>query len=160
MHLKRTLLAGALFGALAVGATWAQGLYTKNLVGTEIVNASLPAGGSGIQVPAYVLRSGGNHTLVATTTTATSLARAQDDALIATGAITTWLVTLPANPYTGQTISISCPGGDTTTLTIAAASAPASTTLVGTNPTSCTASTATSSTWQYSTTANKWYRIR
>lgn len=155
---KWTLGVAAL--ATLAGVAWAQVPTTRNLAGTEIVRAALPGGGSDIAVPAYVFRSGGNHTLVATGTTVSTAARAQDGALIATGAITTWNVTLPASPYSGQRITITCPGGDVTTLTIAAASTPASTTLVGTNPTSCTAATATASTWEYSTSANKWYRTR
>lgn len=155
---KWTLGVAAL--ATLAGVAWAQVPTTRNLAGTEIVRAALPGGGSDIAVPSYVLRSGGNYTLVATGTTVNTAARAQDGNLIATGAITTWNVTLPASPFTGQTIGISCPGGDVTTLAISAATTPASTTLVGTNPTSCTASTATASTWQYSTSANKWYRIQ
>ena len=159
--MKKWLIRAAVaVGLMAPLALWAQGLYTKNLTGLEIVNASLPSGGSAIQVPSYVLRSGNNHTLVATGVTVTTTSRAQDGDLIATGAITTWNVTLPASPYTGQTIRISCPGGDVTTLAITAAATPASTTIVGTNPTSCTAATATASTWQYSTSANKWYRVQ
>src|SRR5579872_5749184 len=138
MHSPRKWLAGiGVVALLAAGAVWGQSLYTFNLTGSEIANLALPGGGSGIQTPAYVLRNGSNHTLVATGSTVATTVPNTSEQVIATGAITTWNITLPTSPYAGQRVGISCPGGDTTTLAIAA-TAPAGVALVGTNPTSCT----------------------
>ena len=146
----------ALFAAVAV----AQVPATFNLTGSEIVRGALPGGGSDIAIPVYVLRNGANHTLVATGTTIATTVPATSSAALATGAITTWTVTLPTSPYSGETVTINCPGGTVSTLAITATS-PSAVALVGTNPTSCTAggTIAQGSTWQYSVTANTWYRM-
>ena len=104
-----------------------------------------------------IRNSSGFVTVATGTTVATTLTNAQSVA-IATGAITTWNLTLPTAPENGQIAEVACPGGDTTTLTIAA-TLPASVAIVGTNPTSCTAATPTHSRFLYSTAANTWYRI-
>lgn len=157
--LLRAAIGVGLFTPLAL---WAQSVVTSNLAGTELLRASigLQPGGSGIFVPSYVLRNGRNHQLVATGTTIATQALISSGALLATGAITTWNITLPVSPYDGETITIACPGGDTTTLSIAASATPSGQTIVGTNPTSCTASTATSSMWLYHNATKVWYRIR
>lgn len=160
MKWKRILLAGAVFTALASGLAIAQSIAVSNLAGTELIRGQLGAGGTGIFIPDYVLRSGQNYQLVATGTTIATQAAITSGALIATGAITTWNITLPANAYDGQTLVVTCPGGDTTTLSIAASTTPSGQTIVGTNPTSCTAATPTSSTWQYAFTTKVWYRIK
>ena len=143
---------------LSAGVAVGQSLYTFNLTGNEITNLALPGGGSGIQTPAYVLRSGENHTRVAAGTTVTTQANATDGIILATGAITTWNLNMPTAPYTGQRIIIACPGGNVTTLTITA-TLPSGVALVGTNPTSCaSASTPMGFGWTYSTTAKTWFR--
>ena len=161
MRFKRSLIAGALFAALAGGVAIAQSVVTSNLAGTELLRASigLQPGGSGIYVPGYVLRSGETHTLVATGTTVATTVPASSGIVLATGAITTWNITLPTKPYTGQRVIIGCPGGTVTTLAIAA-TLPAGVAIVGTNPTSCTAGGLISqaAAFTYSTSANTWYR--
>lgn len=155
---KWTLGVAAL--ATLAGIAWAQVPTTRNLSGNEIVRAALPGGGSDIAVPAYVLRSGENHTFVGTGTTVNSSAVAGSGQLIATGAITTWNVSLPASPYTGQKVTIACPGGNISTLTISPAPTPSGQTIVGVNPTVCSATLSpTGATFSYSTSNNKWYRI-
>lgn len=156
---RKWLTALGAVSLLAVGVAVAQVPATFNLAGSEIFRAGLPGGGSDIAVPTYVLRSGENHTLAATGTTVTTQVPATSGIVLATGTITTWNINLPTAPYTGQRVSIGCPGGDVTTLSITA-TLPASVAIVGTNPSSCTASTATTSGWTYSTSANKWYRYR
>ena len=157
-HLTRWLMGGGLAAALIVGAL-AQGVFTFNLTGNEIANLSLPQGGSGIQSPAYVVRGGENHTLVATGTTVSTQATNNGSIILATGAITTWNVNLPTVPYAGQRVIIGCPGGTVTTLTISA-TLPASVAIVGTNPTSCTSGGLISQGvgFTYSVSANTWYR--
>lgn len=159
-QMKRTLLVGALV-ALA-GLALAQVPATFNLTGNEIVRAGLPGSGSDIAVPVYVLRNGTGYTLVATGTTVNTSATSLTKVLAAIGAITTWNVSLPSNPFDGQTILINCPGGAVGTLTIAASPTPAGTTLVGTNPTSCSGggAVASASAWLYSSSPNKWYRYQ
>jgi hypothetical protein len=151
-------MGGGLAAALICGAL-AQGLYTFNLTGNEIANLALPGGGSAIQTPAYVLRSGENHTLVAAGTTVSTTVPNTSGIVIAQGAITTWNITLPTSPYAGQRVIIACPGGTVSTLTIAA-TLPSGVALVGTNPTSCTSggTIAQGVGWTYSVSANTWYR--
>ena len=147
--------------ALLAGVAIAQVPGTFSLTGSEIVRAALPGGGSDIAVPVYVLRSGENHTLVATATTATTTVPNTSGIVLATGAITTWTVYLPTAPYAGQKVVINCPGGTVSTLTIATITAPSGASIVGTNPSSCTSggTIAQGSGWQWSVSANTWYRF-
>ena len=157
---RKWLAALGVLSLLAVGAALAQVPATFNLTGNEIVRAALPGGGSDIAVPVYVLRSGQNHTLVATGTTVSTTVPATSGVVLATGAITTWNVVLPTAPYSGQTVIIGCPGGTVSTLAITA-TLPASVAIVGTNPTSCTSggTIAQGVGFTYSVTANTWYRF-
>lgn len=159
-HIRKWLAAGGVLTLLAAGVAVAQVPATFNLTGSEIVLAALPGGGSQIAVPVYVFRGGANHQLVATGVTVTTQVSASSSSVLATGAITTWNVNLPTAPYTGQRVIINCPGGSVTTLTIAA-TLPASVALVGTNPTACTSggTIAQGVGWEYSTSANTWYRF-
>ena len=158
-HIKWLL--GAAFVAALSAVAYAQA--TLNLSGANeyVLVQTGGIGGQGVAVPDYVLRSGENHQLVATGTTVNTQVNAQTGIVLATGAITTWNVNLPLTPYTGQRVIINCPGGTITTLAIGA-TAPASVSLVGTNPTSCTSggAIANGSSWTYSTSANTWYRYQ
>ncbi len=158
-NLTRWLMGGSLAVALICGAVAQSNLFVTNLTGNEIANLALPQGGSGIQVPAYVLRNGSSHTLVAAATTATTQVTNNAAIVLATGAITTWNINLPTVPYSGQKVVINCPGGTVSTLTITA-TLPSGVALVGTNPTSCTSggTIAQGVGWTYSVTANTWYR--
>jgi hypothetical protein len=152
--------AGIGLGILLAGIAIAQVPATFNLTGNEIVRAALPGSGSDQAVPLYVMRSGENHTIVATSSTVSTTVPATAGIVLASGGITTWTVTLPTSPYTGQRVIINCPGtAGITTLTITATS-PSGVAIVGTNPTSCTAggTIAQGSAWTYSTTAKTWYR--
>ena len=158
--MKRFLkyLGVAAFSVLATLAV-AQTVNTFNLTGNEIVRSQLGNGGTGISSPAYVFRSGENHTLVATGTTVATTVPNTSGIVLATGAITTWNIVLPTSPYAGQRVIINCPGGTITTLTITA-TLPASVAIVGTNPTSCTSggTIAQGVGFTYSVSANTWYR--
>jgi hypothetical protein len=160
--IKRYLAAlGILLGLGFVVVAYAQNVVTTTLVGTEYWNgAAGSVGGPGIVVPTYVLRNASNHQLVPTGTTVNTTVLSINDAVLATGAITTWNVTLPTAPYAGEKVLVNCPGGTVTTLSIAA-TLPSGVTLVGTNPTSCTSggAIANGSMWQYSLAAKTWYRI-
>lgn len=158
--MKKRWLAGLGLAALLATVAIAQTIGTFNLTGNEDVRAMLGPGGGDILVPAYVLRSGENHTLVATGTTVTTTVPATSGIVLATGAITTWTITLPTSPYTGQRVIIGCPGGTVTTLSITATS-PAGVAIAGTNPSSCTAGGLISQGvgFTYSTSAKTWYRF-
>lgn len=157
MKHKRWLLGGAV--ALLAAAAWAQVPTTQSYTGNEIVRVALPGGGSDTAAPLFVLRSGENHTLVAAGTTVATTVPATSGIVLATGAITTWNITLPTAPYGGERVIINCPGGTVSTLSISA-TLPTGVAIVGTNPTSCTSGGAISngSAWQYSASANTWYR--
>ena len=57
MRFKRTLIAGALFGAFATGAVLAQAVIHQNLTGNECWNAGEGPGGPGSYLCADVLRN-------------------------------------------------------------------------------------------------------
>ena len=158
---NRWLIGGALALGLSLGYAFAQFVVTTSLVGTEYFNgASGSVGGSSIVVPTYALRNAANHQLVATGTTVNTTVLAINENVLATGAITTWNVTLPTLPYAGEKVVINCPGGTVSTLVISA-TLPVGVAMVGTNPTSCTSGGAISngSGWQWSVTAKTWYRF-
>ena len=157
----RTRLIGAGLFALALigGYAVAQVPTTPGLTGNEIVRAALPGGGQDIAVPSSVFMGSISSLPVATGTTVATVMTTQYNLVFATGAITTWNITLPASPYNNERVLVACPGGNTTTLSIAAASTPSGTSIVGTNPTSCTASSGGASAFIYNTVANTWYRV-
>lgn len=160
--IRKWLAAGAAGLALfAVGVAWAQVTISFNLTGNEIVLTALPGGGASNPVPAYVLRSGENHTFADAGTTVTTQVPATSGQALATGAITTWNVNLPTAPYTGQRVIINCPGGTVTTLTITA-TLPSGVAITGTNPTSCTSggAIANGAGFTYSTSRNIWFRYQ
>lgn len=160
--MKLKWLAGIAACAVLATVAVAQTIATFNLTGSELFRGQLGQGGTGILVPAYVLRSGENATLVATATAATTTVPNTSGLVLATGALSTWVVYLPTSPYTGQKVTINCPGGSVTTLTITTITAPVNASIVGTNPTSCTSggTIAQGSSWTYSTSANTWYRYQ
>jgi len=154
-------LGGAAIAALT-GLAIAQPVVTQNLSGNEgvLFQTGGPGGTSGITT-VYVLRNGTGYQTQATggtvnTTVANTVAK-----LVATGAITTWNITLPTVPFDGQMVEVACPGGTATTVAMSA-SAPAGVTIVGTAFTACTAGGAAANTaeWIYSTSANAWYRVQ
>lgn len=156
---------GWAIAALPIGAlawvAWAQPIALLNLSGNEIVNAALGAGGTGIQVPTFVLRNGTGYQTQATGGTVNTTIINNVAKLIATGAITTWNITLPTTPFDGQMVEVACPGGTATTVAMTA-SAPAGVTIVGTAFTTCPTGGAAASTaeWIYSVASNAWFRVQ
>jgi hypothetical protein len=160
-RIKRYLAALGILLGLGFVVAYAQNVVTTTLVGTEYWNGQAGSvGGTGIVVPTYVLRNAANHQLVPAGTTVNTTVLAINETVLATGAITTWNITLPTAPYAGEKVIINCPGGTVSTLTISA-TLPAGVAMVGTNPTSCTSGGAISngSEWQYSLGAKTWYRF-
>jgi hypothetical protein len=163
----KKILAG--IGALLLigGLAFAQvpGLFIASPTGLEQINVLVPSTGTVVTNPQIQtvtinqIRNSTGYLLVAAGTTVTTAMSSVDQILVAQGAITTWNVTLPANPADGLLAKITCPGGNTGTLTISAAALPASTSIVGTNPTSCTASSGGGANFIYSLSANTWYRV-
>ena len=101
-RIKRLLAALGILLGLGLVA-YAQTVVTTTLVGTEYwLGQSGSVGGTGIVVPTYVLRNASNHQLVATGTTVNTTVLAINDAVLATGAITTWNVTLPTATMNGD----------------------------------------------------------
>jgi len=132
-------------------------LFLTSPTGSETMNVQ----GLGPQIENIRLsqvRDAAGYTVVAAGTTVTTTAPNTSSEIIATGAITTWNLTLATAPSDGLKQRVSCPGGNTTTLTIGA-TLPAGVAIVGVNPTSCTESSALGATFLYSTAANTWYRI-
>jgi hypothetical protein len=162
MHkLPRVFLSLGLFLGVC-SAAYPQSITQQNPLGSDavLVQSGGPGGG-GYPTTVQALRNATGHILVATGTTVTTTMTQAQAIAIATGAITTWNITLPANPYTGELVEVTCPGGTVTTVSVSAASSPASTTIVGTSYTSCTSggAAANNAQWTYSTSANVWYRI-
>lgn len=161
MTIKKWLIGGALAALAAIGFALAQPAGVPSLLitsptGLELIRVE----NTGPQIAVVSLnqiRNARGYTLVATGTTVATTVPNTASILLATGAITTWNVTLPTAPEDGQVATIGCPGGNVTTLTIAA-TLPSGVAIAGTNPTSCTAATPTSSSFVYSTSANTWYR--
>ena len=157
--MKAKWIAGIGGLALLSAVAWAQVPATLNLTGNEIFLGALPGGGSQIAVPSFVLRNASNHTLVAAGTTVNTTVPNTSELVLATGAITTWNITLPTAPYVGQRVIVNCPGGTATTIVVSA-TLPASVTIVGTALTSCTSggTIAQGAGFQYSKNQNKWFR--
>lgn len=159
-----TLLGSAAIAA--AGYAWGQGIIPlASPTGTELLQVQpiQPNGQPGpfqVQVTLNQIRNATGYQLVATGGTVNTTVPNTTAKLLATGAITTWNVTLPTSPYDGEMLEVACPGG---TATVAmTATLPAGVTIVGTAFTACTAGGVASVTaeWIYSTSANVWYRIQ
>lgn len=150
------LVGGALCG-LAVAQV--PGLFIPSPTGLEQINVV----GSGPQIETITLnqaRNASGYALVAAGTTVNTTVPNTAAHLLSTGAITTWNVTFPTAPYDGELLEIACPGGSATVAV--AATLPASVAIVGTAFTACTSGGVAANTaeYQYSISANTWYRIQ
>jgi len=162
----RTLLAGAII-ALAVASpaiySWAQtSVSVQSLTGNEAVLLQQGGpGGSSFFSTVNALRNANGYILVATGGTVNTTVPQTASKVIATGAITTWNVTLPASPFDGEVVAIACPGG-AATVAVTANAVPASTTISGTAFTACSAGGVAANTaeYLYSLSANVWERIQ
>jgi hypothetical protein len=154
----------ALIGLTAVALAQVPGLFIASPTGLEQINVLVPSTGTAVTNPQIQtvtinqIRNSTGYMLVAAGTTVTTNMTNLAQTLVAQGAITTWNVNLPSAPSDGQLVKVTCPGGNTGTLTIAVPSA-STATIVGTNPTSCTASSGGGANFLYSLSANVWYRV-
>lgn len=131
------------------------------ITGNEQINVLVPSTTGALTSPGITtvtinqIRNSEGYTLVGAGTTVTSQAANNVSVLIATGAITTWNVNFPQAPVDGQIFKLTCPGGNTGTLTLTATSPQ---TIVGASFTSCTQATPTDAAWHYSLSNTTWYR--
>ena len=95
MTKRQTLLAGVVIAAFAFGAAQAQQLV-PNLSGNETWNCGQGPGGPSQFCTSTLMRNTTGYTLVGTGGTVNTTVAFGTAKLIATGAITTWNVTLPA----------------------------------------------------------------
>ncbi|HXN66381.1 MAG TPA: hypothetical protein VN926_01860 [Bradyrhizobium sp.] len=160
--MNRWIVGIAAAACVAIGFALAQpagvpGLYLTSPTGAEQINVA----GLGPRIETIQLvqaRDAAGYTLVAAGTTVATTAPNTSSEIIAIGAITTWNLTLATAPVDGLKQRVSCPGGNTGTLTIGA-TLPTGVVIVGVNPTSCTESSALGSTFLYSLAKNTWYRV-
>lgn len=158
----RALLAGVVIAALALtGVLWAQGISPTGLSGNEVWNCGEGPGGPSIFCTANLMRNATGYTLVPTGGTVNTTVPTNTAKLIATGAITTWNVTMENSPVDGKMLEISCPGGSAT-VAVSAGTVPSGTTISGTAFTACTSGGVAANTaeWIYSLSANVWERIQ
>ena len=168
-HLKRYwLIAAAAASCLAVGAfgyAWAQGILSlASPTGLELITVlPLQPNGQPAATQATVsinqIRNSTGYLLVATGGTVNTTVPNTADEVLATGAITTWNVTLPTAPYDGELVALGAPGGAVTTLAVTA-TLPAGVTIVGTAVTTLATGGAAGVEYSYSQSANVWYRVR
>lgn len=181
--MKRWILERGLIPAALVSLIFAAGLFfalqaiaqvptlfIASPTGNEQIAVIEPSTGTVVtnpQIQVITLNQARNATgylLVPTGTTVSTTVPLAASRVLATGAITTWNVTLPTVPYDGEFVLVGCPGGTVTTLSIAA-TLPTGVSLVGTSMTSCTSGGAgatanTGAEYVYSVSANTWYRIQ
>lgn len=161
MHQRLKWALGGLTALLIAGAALAQTIVTLNLSGNEtiLIQVGGVGGGSGATT-VNALRNAQGYLLVATGTTVNTTVPNTASRVIATGAIATWNITLPIVPIDGQVVEVACPGG--TAAVAVTATAPSGVTIVGTAFTACTSGGVAANTaeFQYSKSANVWYRIQ
>lgn len=157
--MKKPLLITLSVAALAATFAWAQPVQITSITGLEamLLQQGGP-GGTGFYTPAYVMRNSFNTQLVATGATVNTTVLPQTGKLIATGAITTWNITMPTTPYDGETVAVSCAGGTATTVAVTYTPG----TLSGTAFTTCVAGgvSPNGAEWIYSLANTTWYRIQ
>lgn len=163
--LRIAALAGLALAAGAVLYARAQGIVPlASPTGTERITVQpIQANGQPGATPAEVslnqIRNATGYLLVGTGGTVNTTVPNTADEVLATGAITTWNVTLPTAPEDGQIVALGAPGGTVTTLAVTA-TLPAGVTIVGTAITTIASGGAAGAEWIYSATNNIWYRVR
>ena len=167
--LLEVMPSGWKIAAVSIGAWFAvmTGLYfaiaqpvtTLALSGNEAINFAVGGpGGTGGVTTVYALRNACNYQAVGTGGTVNTTVLPTTCKLIATGAITTWNITMPTAPYDTQIVAVSCPGGTATTVAVTYTPG----TLSGSAFTACTAggAAANGAEWIYSASNTTWNRIQ
>ena len=162
--LIRSAAALGMVGLAALAIAQVPALFIASPTGLEQINVLVPSTGVIVTNPdistitVNQIRNADGYILVAAGTTVSTPMPNTAAMALATGAITTWNLTLPTAPYDGENALVGCPGGNVGTLSITA-TAPSGVAIVGANPTSCTEATPTSARFEYSLSANTWYRV-
>lgn len=161
--MKKWLLSALAVAVCGVALAQVPGLFIASPTGLEQINVLVPSTGTAVTNPQIQtvtinqIRNSEGYVLVAAGTTVATTVPNTASVAIATGAITTWNVTLPVAPYDGEMVKLTCPGGNASTVSVAA-TLPTGVTIVGTAFTSCTASSSTDAAFHYSLANNIWYR--
>jgi hypothetical protein len=157
-RIKRLLAALGILLGLGVAA-YAQTIINQAPGPTDTVTVSVKGpGGTGYPTTIQALRNATGYTLAAAGTTVNTSASQASSKLLATGAITTWNITLPSPAFDGEDVAVACPGGSATV----SLGVLGTQTLVGTAFTACTSGGVAANTAEYiySTSANTWYRVQ
>jgi len=155
------LSAVAFVAISAVVLAQVPGLFIASPTGLEQINVLVPSTGTVVTNPQIQtvtinqIRNSEGYILVAAGTTVNTTIPNTASLAIATGAITTWNITLPLAPADGQIVKVTCPGGSTTTVAVSATSPQ---TIVGAGYTSCSSTSPTDAAWHYSAGGNVYYR--
>lgn len=160
--MRRYLIAGAILALALAGGAIAQQLTFYNLTGAETFVVSIGGiGGQSTYATINQVRNSSGHQLVATGTTVASAPTNAVGNLIATGAITTWNVTLPNPAFDGEVFSVVNGTGSSfsSNTTVTATTTPQNQTLAQTYS-SQTLSAGASAEWQYDYATLTWYRMR
>lgn len=161
----RKLILGTLAGLAYIGAAFAQTVPTPApYSGAEQLRCTTAAGSACNMLMNHVRNTLG-YLLVSTGTTVNSTPTWYQASVVATGAITTWGITLPNPAPDGMIFSISnsTASAFTTNTTVTAASTPQTHTLAVAYASQTLAANGGRAIWQYvatSTTAGTWYRIQ
>jgi hypothetical protein len=161
--MKRLLLLSGLLACLGLSAALAQNV-TQSLSGFEAWVVGNGPAGQGQYTNTLAMRQGRTYALIPSGTTITQVVSPGVGEIVVVGPITTLNLTLPSSPFDQQTVRVSCPGGNVTTLNISAAQpAVASATPSGAQFTSCTAGNGASQSatylWSTAPALSIWYRI-
>jgi hypothetical protein len=171
--MKRLLFTAATLIGLGASLALGQVLIQQSLTGSEaILGQGGGPGGPGFFTNVNALRDAHNYTLVGAGSTVTVTVSPNVGEVVITGAITTLNLSLPAVPYDGQTVRVSCPGGIAGTVVVSAygggttnglgATIAPATSVSGQPFTSCTNTviSSLSAMWTFVTTPNIWQRIQ
>lgn len=163
MNLRRTLLAGALCSALALGTAWAQvQLGYKNLLGTEVMEASTGGpGGQSFYLNISQIRNTTGY-LLTTLATGSLTATTNSNRYIFTAALSGGITlntppTAALAPFDGEMIEVVNGTGSNFTQTITLTASAGQTVNSGAV---ATLSAGTSAEWQFAASTNTWYRLR
>lgn len=165
-----------MFGALGIVAAIAAGtavlaqipgLFIASPTGLEQINVTVPSTGTAVTSPQIAsitvnqIRNATGKLLVGTGTTVTSTPTNATGCLIATGAITTWNITLPNPAYDGEDFCVTNGTGAsfTTNTTVTAAATPQVQTLAQAFSAQTVAAGA-SVQWIFDLPTLTWYRMR
>jgi len=162
-------LAAAGLAALALSAlAQVPGLFIASPTGLEQINVLVPSTGTIVTNPQIQtvtlnqIRNATGHALVPTGTTVTSTPANVVDNLIATGAITTWNVTLPNPAYDGELFAVVNGTGSSfsSNTTVTAATTPQNQTLANAYSSQTLSANGGSAEFTFDLASLTWYRVR